>query len=87
MEKITKIYANANGTPKTTHYNGSWHVIKHESVDSLDYSITIWDTISEGIYAAEESLGYELQDDEYNEEVAYILETVCDCFNIEIIID
>ena len=45
--ELTTIYVNKDYTPKTIRYNGSWHIIKHESVDSLDYSIQIWDAIYE----------------------------------------
>ena len=85
MEKIKKIYVDAEGVPVITDYNGSWQVIKHEATDGLDYSITIWDTIYDGIYNAEQELGYELQGDEYKEEVAYILENFTDCYDIELV--
>ena len=85
METIKKIYVNADGQPIVTYYNGSWHVIKHNATDNLDYSITIWDTIYEGIYEKEEELGYELEGDEYTDEVAYILETMADVFGFELV--
>ena len=87
MENITKIYIDSDSNPAISHYNGSWHVIKHESTDGADYSIMIWDTIYEGIYNAEESLGYELVGEEWTEEVAYILQNIADGFDIELLVD
>lgn len=50
IENITEIYVNADMTPITTRYNGSWHVIKHTTKNDADYSILIW----ENIYQAQE---------------------------------
>ena len=87
MEKITKIYTDESGNPIITHYNGSWNVIKHESTDNLDYSISIWESIYQGVSDAEEYLERELTDEEYNEEVSIILEYMSDAYDIELIIE
>ena len=85
MYNLKAIYVDAEGQPVITHYNSSWHVIKQETTDNLDYSICIYETISEGIYQAEQSLGYELEGDEYKEEVAYILENMADAYCFELV--
>lgn len=85
MENVTKIYLDKNSNPVISYYNGSWKVIKHESTDGKDYSIMIWETIYDGIYDAEENLGRELNDEEYVEEVAYIIENITDFYDIKIV--
>ena len=85
METIKKLWINEDGTPFTTHYNGSWNVIKMETTDNLDYSIDIYDIITEGVYEAEQQLERELTNEEYNEEVSYILENIAEYIGFELI--
>ena len=94
MENIKKIWIKQDGTPVTTHYNGSWNVIKHNSTDDLDYSITIWETIYEAVEQAEISKALEeevdmetceLTEEEWIAECAYILEEMADACGFELV--
>ena len=67
MENLKKIFIDEDGTPYTTHYNGSWHVIKTETTDGIDYSITIYEYLDERVYEYECEEGVVLEGKEYDD--------------------
>jgi hypothetical protein len=86
MENITKIYINEDGTLHTTHYNGSWNVIKMDTTDNLDYSIQIYETLNDSVYYYEEENDVELEGEEYNDFIKEELEFLCDGYDIELVV-
>ena len=85
MENIKKIYIKENGTPIYTHYNGSWNVMKMETTDGLDYSLTISEMLDDMIYQYEEENGVELEGDEYYQFIANELEYFAECSGWELV--
>jgi len=85
MENITKIYLNENGTFHTTHYNGSWNVIKMETTDDLDYSMTIYEYLNEAVWNYEDEEGIELEGQEYDDFIKCELEFLADAYEIELV--
>lgn len=84
MENIKKLYINDNGTPIYTHYNGSWNVMKMETIDGLDYSYSISEMLDDSLYQYEEENG-ELNGDEYDQFIANELEYLADCCGWELV--
>jgi hypothetical protein len=52
---ITKIYVDKDNCPLVGRYNGSWHVIDHETIDDTDKSVLIWENIYEACEMIENS--------------------------------
>jgi hypothetical protein len=86
MENITKLYINQDGSLHTTHYNGSWNVIKMQTTDNLDYSITIYDMLADMVYEYEEETGIELEGEEYDDFIKSELEFMSDAFGFELVV-
>ena len=64
--QIKSINVNADNTPIIKHYNGSWHVIDHTSVDGHDYSIKIW----EWYYAVVDDMFEDVAEEDFTNEMA-----------------
>jgi hypothetical protein len=86
MENIKKIYINENGTFHTTHYNGSWNVIKMETTDDLDYSISIYEYLNDRVWDYEEEEGIELEGEDYENFIKDELEYLSDAFDFELVV-
>ena len=66
---ITKIYVDKDNCPLVGGYNGSWHIIDHETKDATDASVWIW----EAIYEACEMIETDYEgEDPINEELVFI---------------
>lgn len=86
MENINKIYINENGTLHTTHYNGSWNVIKMDTTDDLDYSITIYEMLNDSVWNYEEDNDVELEGEDYQNFIKEELEFMADAFDFELVV-
>ena len=67
----------ADNSFETTHYNGSWHVIKHTASDNKDYSIALWELY----YSTLDDMmdNYEIDEDQLtDEDYTMAMEYVCD---------
>ena len=71
IENITQIYVNADMSPITTKYNGSWHVIKHTTKNDADYSILIWENIYQACEYIEEGFIEENPDEEIDSDAVF----------------
>lgn len=85
MENITKLYIKEDGTPLYTHYNGSWNIMKMETTDGLDYSMTISEMLDDMVYQHEEEEGVELEGDEYIKLIAGELEYLAEVVGFELV--
>jgi len=85
MENITKLYIKQDGTPLYTHYNGSWNIMKMDTTDGCDYSLTISEMIDESLYYYEEEEGVELEGEEYINFVKTELEYYAECYGFELV--
>jgi len=85
MENIKKLYINEDGTPLYTHYNGNWNIMKMETTDGCDYSLTIDEMINESLYHYEEEEGVELKGQEYIDFVKTELQYYAECFGFELV--
>jgi len=86
MENINKIYINEDGTFHTTHYNGSWNVIKMDTTDDLDYSITIYEMLNDSVWNYEEDNDVELEGEDYQNFIKEELEFMADAFDFELVV-
>jgi len=86
MENINKIYINEDGTLHTTHYNGSWNVIKMDTTDDLDYSITIYEMLNDSVWNYEEDNDVELEGEDYHNFIKEELEFMADAFDFELVV-
>lgn len=86
MENIKKIYINEDGTLHTTHYNGSWNVIKMETTNDADYSITIYEMLSDMVYEYEQENDVELEGEEYDDFIKTELEFMADIYGFELVV-
>jgi hypothetical protein len=77
MENIKKIYINEDGTPHTTHYNGSWNVILTDTTDDIDYSMMIWQSL-------DECYDDSISDEEYIDRVKSYMIMFSEAYNIEL---
>lgn len=67
---ITKIYVDKDNCPLVGRYNGSWHVIDHETKDATDQSVWIWENIYEACEMIENN--YEADEQPIDEEQIFI---------------
>lgn len=85
MENIKKLYITQEGTPFHTHYNGSWNVMKMETTDGLDYSLTISQMLDDSVYSYEEEEGVELEGQEYTDFIKSELEYLSEVCEFELV--
>lgn len=85
MENLKKLYITEDGTPFYTHYNGSWNVMKMETTDGLDYSLTISEMLDDSVYNYEEEEGVELEGQEYTDFIKSELEYLSEVCGFDLV--